>query len=253
LGKPRGTEGALTATDPKPGAQGEGPRTRQVAEYLRAYIRGRGLGAGARLPGEAEMSRTLGISRPSVREASAALSAIGLIEVAPGRRPRVGTLGARLGDGALRDVLDAALVTEQADLHQVMELRRGLEIEMAGLAAARRTPEALAALGATLEAMARVLGDREAYAGHDLQFHVLLGRATGNPLYALVVADTQQAILSNLALDLRRKAGPAELARVQALHAAILEAVARRDVAGARRAMRRHFDDVGRALARPRT
>lgn len=240
----------MSVTVSAAGEEDEGPRNRRVADYLRAYIRGRGLGAGARLPGEAEMSRTLGISRPSVREASAALSAIGLIEVAPGRRPRVGTLGARLGDGVLRDVLEAALVTEQADLLQVMELRRGFEVEMAGLAAARRAPNVLDALDATLAAMAAVLPDREAYAARDLEFHVLLARATGNPLYALVVADTQQAILSNLALDLRRKAGPAELARVQALHAAIVAAVARRDVAGARRAMRRHFDDVGRALAR---
>lgn len=224
----------------------DGAPVRRVADYLRAYIKERGLRAGAGLPGEVEMGRTLRISRPGVREAAAALSALGVIDVAPGRRPRVGTLGG----GVLRRVLDAALVTEQADLGQVMELRRGFEVEMAGLAAARHAPGHIADLRATVAAMAEALAGREAYAALDLRFHILLGQATGNPLYPPFVADTQQAILSNLALALRRDAGPGELARVQRLHEAILDAVARRDVAGSRRAMRRHFDDVDRALRR---
>jgi len=229
-----------------------GPRTRQVADYLRDYITTRHLGAGARLPGEAEISRELGISRPSVREASAALSAIGLISVGNGRRPCVGRLnvGHGLGDGVLRGVLEAALMTDQADLRQVMELRRGLEVEMAALAARRRSPEHLAELGATLRTMAATLQDRARYAEADLRFHILLGEASGNPLYTLLVTDTQQALLSGLALALRSKAGPAELDRVQHLHQAILDAVADGDPKAARRAMTTHFDDADRALHR---
>ncbi len=245
-----------------------GPRTRQVADYLRDYIASRHLGAGARLPGEAAISRELGISRPSVREAAAALSAIGLISVGNGRRPCVGTLSAGRGDGregeqssdglsrlglgggVLRGVLEAALMTDQADLRQVMELRRGLEVEMAALAARRRSPDQLARLAATLHAMAAGLQDRARYAEADLRFHILLGQATGNPLYPLLVADTQAAVLSSLAIALRSSADQAELDRVQHLHRAILDAVAASDPAAARRAMTEHFDDVDRALHR---
>ena len=239
------------------------PRTQQVADYLRRYITSHQLGAGARLPGEAEISRELGISRPSVREASAALSAIGLISVGNGRRPCVGTLNTGhgeaggegpgrqgLGGGVLRGVLEAALMTDQADLRQVMELRRGLEVEMAALAAGRRTAEQLHRLEDALQAMAATVQDRARYAQADLPFHILLGQATGNPLYTLLVADTQQALLSSLAIALRSGAGPAELDRVQHLHQAILDAVAARDPAAARRAMTEHFDDAGRALHR---
>lgn len=228
------------------------PRTRQVADYLRDYITRRHLGAGARLPGEAEISRELGISRPSVREASAALSAIGLINVGNGRRPCVGTLnvGHGLGDGVLRGVLEAALMTDQADLRHVMELRRGLEVEMAALAARRRSPEHLTQLGATLQAMEAAVSDRARYAEADLRFHILLGQATGNPLYPLLVADTQQAVLSSLALALRRDATRAELDRVHRLHTTILDSVTASDPAAARLAMTQHFDDVDWALAR---
>ena len=228
------------------------PRTQQVADYFREYITSRHLGAGARLPGEAEISRELGISRPSVREASAALSAIGLISVGNGRRPCVGTLnvGHGLGDGVLRGVLEAALMTDQADLRQVMELRRGLEVEMAALAARRRSPEQLSQLNATLQAMAATMSDRARYAEADLRFHILLGQASDNPLYPLLVADTQQAVLSSLALALRRDAAPAELDRVQHLHSTILDAVAAGDPVAARHAMTQHFDDVDWALDR---
>ena len=228
------------------------PRTQQVSDYFRKYITSRHLGAGARLPGEAEISRELGISRPSVREASAALSAIGLISVGNGRRPCVGTLNVDhgLGDGVLRGVLEAALMTDQADLRQVMELRRGLEVEMAALAARRRSPEQLSQLNVALQAMAAAVPDRARYADADLRFHILLGQATGNPLYPLVVADTQQAVLSSLALALRRGATSAELDRVQHLHSTILDAVAAGDPVAARHAMSQHFDDVDWALDR---
>ena len=228
------------------------PRTQQVANYLREYITSRHLGAGARLPGEAEISRKLGISRPSVREASAALSAIGLISVGNGRRPCVGTLNVShgLGDGVLRGVLEAALMTEQADLRHVMELRRGLEVEMAALAAQRRSERQLLQLRAIVKAMAAAVSDRVRYAEADLRFHILLGQATGNPLYPLLVADTQQAVLSSLALALRHNATRVELDRVQDLHINIFDAVKAGDSAAARQAMTQHFDDVDWALDR---
>ncbi len=232
--------------------QDQRSRTQQVAEYLRHYITSHHLGAGARLPGEAEISRELGISRPSVREASAALGALGLISVGNGRRPCVGTLntGQGLGGGVLRGVLEAALMTDQADLRQVMELRRGLEVEMAALAAARRTTAQLDQLRTVLETMAATMQDRARYAEADLHFHILLGQASGNPLYTLLVADTQQTLLSGLAIALRGGADLAELERVQRLHQSILDAVVAGDAAGARRAMTKHFEDAERALHR---
>lgn len=247
----------MSSEDKQPAAS---PRTQQVADYLRGYISSHHLRAGARLPGEAEISRELGISRPSVREASAALSAIGLISVGNGRRPCVGTLNATrsdaaytsqgLGGGVLRGVLEAALMTDQADLRQVMELRRGLEVEMAALAAQRRNEEHLVRLDAVLHAMAAALQDRARYAEADLRFHILLGQATGNPLYTLLVADTQRALLSGLAIALRSGVESAELDRVQDLHRAILDAVIAGDPAAARCAMTEHFNDADRALRR---
>jgi len=83
-----------------------------------------------------------------------------------------------------------------------------------------------------------------------IRFHILIGQATGNPLYPLLVADTQQAVLPSLALALRRSAAPAELDRVQLLYSTILDAIAAGDPGAARDAMTQNFDDVDWALDR---
>jgi DNA-binding FadR family transcriptional regulator len=235
-------EGDPPAAEPPP----LDTRTTEVAAYLRAYIAERRLVPGDVLPGESEVGRALGISRPSVREASSRLAALGLITVSVGRRPRVG----KLKSGVVRHVLQGAVTTGQANVLDLLGLRRGLEIEMAGLAAASGGAGVMPALRETLDAMAGVLQQRDAYSALDLRFHSLLARATGNPLFALFIEDMHLAMLDSIAVGLRSRAGAAELDRVQAVHRLILDAVAAGDVAGARAAMTTHFDEAADAVRR---
>lgn len=222
------------------------PRTREVADFIRAYIRQHGLRAGEVLPGETEISRLLGVSRPSVREATNRLAALGLIMVAPGRRPRVGVLQG----GVLSRVLEAAVMTRQANVLDLLGLRRGLEIEIAGLAAEARGGPNARELAATAAAMNDALMRRTEYAALDLRFHDLLARATPNPLFALLIGDIQQAILHVITVGLRSRAGRVELRRVQAVHTAVLDAVLAGDKAAARDAIGRHFDEAEAAVRR---
>ena len=57
---------------------------RQIADQLRALIAGGEFAAGARLPAERDLSKQLGVSRPSVREALIALEVEGWVEVRTG-------------------------------------------------------------------------------------------------------------------------------------------------------------------------
>lgn len=112
---------------------------------------------------------------------------------------------------------------------------------MAGLAAARR----MDAQAATLRmAMQAALRDRADYSRHDLDLHRQVAAATGNPLYPMFIEDMQQALPSDVALNLRQHAGPAELAQVQAVHQAVFDAVASGEIAAARDAMAARFDDA---------
>jgi DNA-binding FadR family transcriptional regulator len=221
----------------------------QVVDYVRDHIAAQRLKPGDRLPGEATIARALGVSRPVVREASRTLMALGLIEIAPGRAPRVGRMRGRV----LRHFLEHALITGQAKAHHVLEVRRGLEISMAALAATRRDQRMVAELEALATAMAEKLRAPEEYVALDLEFHRALAAATANPFYVQFIDACRAAFETSMETGLRTRFSAAELDRVQALHMEILDAVRSGDADAAAQAMTRHFDDALAAARRALT
>jgi len=107
-----------------------------AAHRLRELIKEAGLRPGDKLPPERELADRLGVSRTSVRQALTLMRAVGAVE------PRQGDgvyLRCRIDD--LDDNVSAVRVGS-LDQHQpaaVMEAREGLEIQLARLAARRRT------------------------------------------------------------------------------------------------------------------
>jgi GntR family transcriptional regulator, transcriptional repressor for pyruvate dehydrogenase complex len=105
--------------------------TQQLVTQITDDITSGRLVAGARLPTEKAMMSATGVSRTVVREAVACLRADGLVVVRQG-------VGAFVASHARRPFR-----IEVDDLHslhealQIMELRTGVEIEAAGLAAER--------------------------------------------------------------------------------------------------------------------
>ena len=65
-------------------------KSEMVAERIREYIIENGLKPGDKLPTEGELTELYGVSRVSVREATKALSFLGIIEAAPRRGLTVG-------------------------------------------------------------------------------------------------------------------------------------------------------------------
>src|SRR3954453_1163906 len=138
---------------------------------------------GARPPGERALAAQMEISRPTLREAIKVLVTAGVLEV---RR------GADAGMFVATDVVPADLVRERADLRlgevaAVPEARRIVEPGVARLAAARAAEPDLAALERSIEAMRRIVaagygaGDEDRFLQLDVQFHLALARAAGNP------------------------------------------------------------------------
>ena len=215
----------------------------RVAADLRAEIVGRRLKPGDRLPGEIEHARRLGVSRGIVREGRRQLVAAGLIEVANGRRAVVSKLRAAPLDGFLAN----AVATRQLAVGEVLELRRALEIAVAGLAARRRTAADITALARLVEQMRATVG-RRVYLKHDLAFHVALARATQNPLFVMLIESMRDPLAASMRASHVRRRGARDFAHAHAAHEAILAAVTAGDGAAAERAMRAHFVDVAAAL-----
>jgi DNA-binding FadR family transcriptional regulator len=218
----------------------------QVVTYVRDYIASHGMRPGDRLPGEAEVARVLGVSRPVVREASRTLAALGLVDIAPGRPPRVSRKRGRV----LRHFFEHALMTGQAGAHHILEVRRGLEISMAALAAVRREPEAVDRLAELALKMAAKLHQPEAFVAWDLEFHRTIAAATANPFYVKIIDACRAAFESSMDVGLRHRFTAAELDRVQALHVQIVDAIRQGDADAAALAMTRHFDDALAAVYR---
>src|SRR4051812_32612141 len=119
-------------------------------EQLAEQIKSGRLAPGERLPTEQELTRAARVSRTVVREAVAALRAEGLVVTRQG-------VGAFVSAEPQRAPfrIDPDRMQTLGDILSVMELRLGVEIESAGLAAERASRAQLRAIGAALEAIER--------------------------------------------------------------------------------------------------
>ena len=207
-----------------------GDLLRGAVEQLRAFVLSRP--GGSELPSEAELGGRLGVSRTVLREALKHLQAQGLVEIAQGKRARVGAADPR----ASIESLDILLRRSAGSLLQLVEVRRPLEAEIVDLAARRGSPEALEEAARAVEAMAST-SSLDAQIDADLKFHRALAQATGNPVFVLLL-DT----LAGLMRVSRQKTLGKHGARIAVEHhREILDAVSRRDPVRARAAMLAHL------------
>jgi DNA-binding FadR family transcriptional regulator len=212
-----------------------------LAEALRDRILSGELPAGSRLPPESELSAEFGVGRSTVREALSALASQNLILTTRGVTggsfvviPTVDSMSTHLETGV--GLMAAA---EDVAVNQLMEARHILEVPAAGLAAHRIDEAGLEQLQHTLFDPAGTPG-RSTYAKNQ-EFHLVLLRATRNPLLEVITAPVFRVMASRFGRD----RAPADFwSTVAADHRAIADLVAARDSLGAMAAMRRHLDHL---------
>lgn len=146
------------------------------------------------LHGEIETSGRLQVSRAAYREAVRILAAKGLVKALP-------KIGTRVMPQAQWHLLDPDVLgwifefdPDEALLANLFELRRMVEPEAAALAAARRTDEDLAEMGAALKGMSRYGLGSDAGREADQRFHAALLRATGNAFVESLTAGVGAAV-----------------------------------------------------------
>jgi GntR family transcriptional regulator, transcriptional repressor for pyruvate dehydrogenase complex len=210
--------------------------TREVVDRIAADITGGKLAPGARLPTEQEMMSALGVSRTVVREAVAALRAEGLVMTRQGVGAFVATEALMRpfridpdGSRSIRDVLE------------IMELRMSVEVETAGLAAERARPAHVKAIGAALAGIDRAIARNELAVEQDFAFHHAIAEATENPQFPRFLGYLGRFIIPRQSVRVASPDPCGYLKRLQEEHRAIYEAIRRRDVTGARAAMRQHL------------
>jgi DNA-binding FadR family transcriptional regulator len=215
---------------------------RSAAEHVRSQlielIESGQFAVGQRLPSEAELAASFGVSRSVIREALHSLNALGLTRSYAGK----GTF------------VDAQYAPSQLlvgrylprDLHEV---RKTLEVPAAELAAERRSAADVKTLRALVEKF-RAAEDPEERVSIDADFHVAIATATGNLLFPRLVAELR-SVLQDQALTVARI--PGRSAQAAEEHAAIFAAIEGRDGPAASDAMRRHLEAVVHAPPSRRT
>jgi GntR family transcriptional repressor for pyruvate dehydrogenase complex len=206
-----------------------------IADQIVQLISKGNLRPGDRLPPERELCKQFGVGRSSLREAVRCLAIVGLLDVRVGD----GTFVAPDGAKFMGTVFEWRIVTEQQDITSLLELRLALEAETAYHTAMRGTAEDVAALRDIVEKMEDMVANRIKFSALDAQFHLTIARASQNKLMfdllTLVRSQLERSLLKVLSLP----GGGGDVAVKQ--HAAILEAIHRRDGEGAKDLMRAHI------------
>jgi DNA-binding FadR family transcriptional regulator len=225
-----------TPTAPPPADKPSQPA--QVARHLLDLIHRAQLRPGNTVPSEVQIGKDLQISRGSVREAYRSLSALGVLEIEGGRRPRLRALD----PGVLAQVFDYALVTAQVTVAHALETRRALELQSAQLAA-RYASEAQRQQLRDLVAQMRSAGaDHARRVAADMAIHRVVAEASGNPLNALLLGALRAPLEASSRMHLADSRGEAEIQRVIDAHDAVVTRIAEGDPVGATAAMSYHFD-----------
>jgi GntR family transcriptional repressor for pyruvate dehydrogenase complex len=209
-----------------------------IADRIIGYILEGEFQFGEKLPAERELATYLDVGRPTVREALRTLTVIGMVEVRPGEGTFVVSHHA---DFVARAFSWAVLLDPQTTL-EVVEARSAIETELAGLAAERVTQEESAELSALIERMEQHMGDRQAFADADVEFHLSIAAAARNVTLARLLSATQSLLMQWIQRALE---SPSTFEVALDHHRAILAAIVSGDAEEARQVMRRHVLEMG--------
>ncbi len=211
--------------------------TAELVARLTADITSGKLPPGSRLPTEQEMIVATGVSRTVIREAVAALRADKLVVTRQG-------VGAFVAEQVRRPFrLEFDEKSSLQDVLNILELRTGIEIEAAGLAAERASAAQLKKVGERFAAIEAAIARGETAVDEDFAFHCEIADATGNPQFKRFLEYLGRFVIprktvwgSNPPLLSKSR-----LATFQREHREILDAIRARSVKRARGAMQSHL------------
>ncbi|MEW6637611.1 MAG: FadR/GntR family transcriptional regulator [Actinomycetota bacterium] len=215
-------------------------KTRKTYEQIIAYIRGAissgRLRPGDRLPPETDLARSLGVSRPTVREALKVLEALNVLESSTG--PTGGTFVRTLSGAGVADSLKDSMVLlmdlDELSLEELWSARETIETRAVEMAAVRRTESDLARMRETIDSDEHK--EFEAYFP-DIMFHRTITDASGNRLLSVFMLSIHMTLMT-LA---KRYILPEAKQVSQEQHRLIYEAIRDRDATLARSRMEEHL------------
>lgn len=194
---------------------------------------------GERLPPERDLAKHYRTSRSTIREALRRLEDLKLVT-------------RRIGSGtyvSYHQTPDGHVMAYRTSPVELIEVRLGIEPQMARLAALHATIDDLGQLETALEELEKIGADRDAFSNADEQFHLRLAECTRNPLMIW---------LYNHINDIRGHAAwhrmkekiltPERIEIYNAHHRRIFDAISNRDAESASHIVREHIEKARQDL-----
>ncbi|HEV2950675.1 MAG TPA: FCD domain-containing protein [Actinomycetota bacterium] len=213
--------------------------SQRITRELIASIIGGHYGPGDLLPTEDDLCAQLGVSRSVIREATKAITILGMVRSRQGRGTEI--LPFENWNEFAPEVIEARRDLQTVDefLVHFLELRRIIEVEAAALAAERAAEEDITTMSSLVSAMQEVGGDVTEFARLDVAFHDAIIAATGNRPLRSLLRSIEPALLTARTVSLTTHSSGLERSTNE--HRAILAAIRSRSAARARRAMSSHL------------
>ena len=215
--------------------------TEEIVKRIISLITDLAMKPGDKLPTERELVARFGVGRSSIREAIKILNAIGIVRIVVGAGMFVGNGNLSL----LAKPLSLSFLRGGRSTSELIEARRLLEVELAGLAAERASSEEVASINERLAEMRAHQADVERYTESDIHFHLAVARGAHNAGLLGLLEMLQHIIRRWMFKSIAEVEGrPSSIDE----HVPIYDAIAGHDSAGARAAMNDHLEKAGRRL-----
>ena len=211
---------------------------------MRGLIVSDQLGPGELLPSSADLAAKFGVSRTITREAMKSLQARGLIEIVNGKRARVRPITNTL----LVDFFDRFAQPHRQAVIELLELRKGIEVQAASLAAERRTADDLDRLRSIVTKMEAAIGDIDAFMETDVDLHLAIVAASKNRMLFHLVGSIREALRDTIKEGLERHKTLADWRRTYLAHVKLVELIERQSAEAAGALMATHFEDATHAI-----
>ncbi|GGB26558.1 FadR/GntR family transcriptional regulator [Allosediminivita pacifica] len=212
-----------------------GVRSSALAQALKDKIVKGELKVGSSLPSERELMVQFSVSRATIREALRALGAQGLIEVRRGRRG--GSFICAPSHAQLSDSIDLFIAGHDIRFVDLLAVREAIEPVAAAQAALCRTDEQVETLDRIHRDFAGSIDDLAMFSSLNVDWHLAIVEASGNPLFLTVMRSISSALYS--ATKREEFVRPVREIVVKS-HQRINDAIRDRDLEGAQRRMLRH-------------
>lgn len=224
----------------------------EISDQIRNLIYMKKLKPGDKLPSERELAEKFKIGRTAVREGLRILEQSGLIRVKQGREG--GSFINNVNMSIVSDSLYDVIIRADISIDNLIEVRIGIEKLIIGIALPRITENDLTLLKKHINDASAIMEEStqhgkpfnfNLWAESNIQFHLVIARATQNPLYEMILESLMQVNRTFLTdLSIRQEFLEAHIRD----HKAIYEAVKGKDLRLAERRIEEHNLQVGRSL-----